>query len=162
MSIFTDIRTKTKGTGKSETWYRKQFHKAVQGFQQSRPQVGNLYYFHYVAFQPERMEWYDRYPMAYCVSVDSTGWLGVNFHYISPNSRLGVVTQILDAQSKDELMFPKSMLHRYRYNEQKSPLYNLPRTEWDSVQLPLEYFVDESPLAPSGGRKIPGTKVWGG
>ncbi|AFK66388.1 hypothetical protein SWPG_00140 [Synechococcus phage S-CBM2] len=161
MSIFSNIKNKTKGAGKSETWYRKEFHKAVSTFGQSRPQVGDLYYFHYIAFQPERMEWYDRYPMAYCLSVDETGWLGVNFHYLHPDSRMGTVNQILDTTSEKDLFFPKSMLHRYRYVEQKSPLYNLPRTEWDSVKLPLEYFVDESPLAPNGGRKIPGKRVWG-
>jgi hypothetical protein len=161
MSIFTDIRGLTKGSGKSETWYRKQWNKRIQGFQQSRPQVGGIYYFHYVAHEPERMEWYDRYPMAYCIAVDGSGWLGANLHYLAPGSRLGTVNQIKAAGNKDALFFPRSTIHRYRNTEIKSPVYNIPEDEWDSVQLPLEYFVDESPLAPSGGRKISAKKVWG-
>lgn len=160
MSIFTDIRSMTKGAGKSETWYRKQFHKRIQGMQEARPRVGGIYYFNYIAHEPERMEWYDRYPMAYCISVDSDGWLGANLHYLSPGTRLGVVEQI-KSSSKDTLFFPRNTIHRYRNTEIKSPVYNIPEEEWDSVQLPLEYFVDESPLAPNGGRRILSKRVWG-
>ena len=161
MSIFTDIQSLTKGSGKSETWYRKQWTKRIQGFQQSRPQVDGIYYFHYIAKQPERMEWYDRYPMVYCIAVDGTGWLGANLHYLAPGSRLGTVNQIKASDTRAELFFPRSTIHRYRNTEIKSPVYKIPEEEWDSVQLPLEYFVDESPLAPNGSRRIPAKKVWG-
>ena len=161
MSIFTDIQSLTKGSGKSETWYRKQWTKRIQGFQQSRPQVGGIYYFHYIAKQPERMEWYDRYPMVYCIAVDGTGWLGANLHYLAPGSRLGTVNQIKASDTQAELFFPRSTIHRYRNTEIKSPVYKIPEEEWDSVQVPLEYFVDESPLAANGSRRIPAKKVWG-
>ena len=87
--------------------------------------------------------------------------MGANLHYLAPSSRLGTVNQIKSAGDQAALFFPKSTIHRYRNTEIKSPVYKIPEEEWDAVQLPLEYFVDESPLAPNGTRRIPAKKVWG-
>ena len=158
MSIFTDIQSKTRAKGKTANWYRWQFTQKISQYAQSRPEIGELFYFKYGAKFADRLDYWDKYPMAYCISIDSTGWLGMNFHYMNPLSRYGSAQQILATDNREELFFPRATIHRYRYTEQQGPLYKLPKDEWDSVKLPLEEFVDSSPI---GVRSIPGKTVWG-
>ena len=56
--------------------------------EQSGPvQVGEMYFFNYVATKPERLKYYDQYPVSYIINVDQFGFIAANMHYLAQSSR---------------------------------------------------------------------------
>ena len=53
-----------------------------------RIELGKFYMFYYDAQTKDKLPYYDNFPVVMCLKRYSTGFLGLNFHYISPKYRL--------------------------------------------------------------------------
>ena len=112
-----------------------------------------MYFFNYAATKPERLKWYDRYPMAYVMTVFSDGFIGANLHYLNNKLREGVAKSLLN--SGDGAVVPTKTIHRYYFSGIQSNIMRVPEAEMAEVSLlPTSQFIDID------GVDIPPYKVW--
>ena len=116
-------------------------------------EVGEMYFFNYIATKPQRLKWYDQFPMTYVMTVFADGFLGANLHYLNPDYRDGVARGLIN---KVSARLPKKTLHRYFFTN-IGDIFIIPPSadEWASVaELVTENFVNKY------GRKVELQKVW--
>src|SRR5260221_9531809 len=100
LSIFSKIleRVTKSGTLRQNTdqalsWFREKVSKLKdEGAKQQQPSesnssmppfLGSLYLMEYTAkTYPERLTYYDHYPLILVLSLTPNGFLGLNFHYL--------------------------------------------------------------------------------
>ena len=124
--------------------------------EQSGPvQVGEMYFFNYIATKPERLEYYDQYPVSYVMFIDRTGFIAANMHYLAP--KLRETTQTI-LNSGDGITVPKRSIRRYRFEELQGNMMRIPESEMADVSmLPTEEFINVDT-----GRRFPSYRVWRG
>jgi hypothetical protein len=168
MSIFSIVESKVgkKGTRRQ---YRDALVETLANYQgdeyddpgsfgeQSGPvQVGEMYFFNYNATKPERLKYYDQYPIAYVISVDQKGFIGANMHYLSPKLREATAKGLIN--SADGITVPKRTLHRYHFEGVQGNMMRVPESEMADVSmLPTEEFIKVET-----GRRFPSYRAWRG
>jgi hypothetical protein len=167
-TIFEKIKAKTAGKPKTRAWYQQNLSQEIeeiagdtsmfdqeQGDQGARvdknriipPIPDNLTFFRYRAKTARNLPYYDRYPLCYILSVGNGFFYGINLHYFSPTSRIGIAIELKEKQIPK---LPKGV-HKYLISELRSPILGLSQEEWDTASLlPVEEFVRNL-----GGVEIP-------
>ena len=119
-------------------------------------EVGEMYFFNYIATKPQKLKYYDQYPVTYVINVDSFGFFGANLHYLSPKLREGVAKSLLN--SGDGIIVPDRTLHRYYFGGVQGKLLRVPESEMSDVSLlPTEEFIKVET-----GNRFPSYRVWRG
>ena len=168
MSIFSIVKSKVGSKG-SRRQYREALTETLANYQgaeyddpgsfgeQSGPvEVGEMYFFNYVATKPERLKYYDQYPVSYIISVDKNGFVGANMHYLAPKLREAVAKGLIN--SGDGVTVPNSTIHRYRFEGVQDNMMKIPESEMADVSmLPTEEFVKTST-----GNRFPSYRAWRG
>ena len=103
-SIFDKITDQTGGTKKSSTWYRNAVASIAdtvtarklynQGKINQRPSQGRLNLFFYDPKFKEKLPYYDTFPLVLPLESFRGGFLGMNFHYLSPVVRFRLLNQL--------------------------------------------------------------------
>ena len=155
MSIFSVVKSKVGAKG-SRRQYRDALVETLANYQgeeyddpgsfgeESGPvQVGEMYFFNYNATKPDRLQYYDQYPVGYVMSVDKNGFIAANMHYLAPKLREVVA---------------KGLIHRYQFEGVQGNMMRIPESEMADVSmLPTEEFVKTST-----GNRFPSYRVWRG
>ena len=103
-SIFDKISKQTDGVKKSSTWYRNAVAEIAdkvtarklynQGRINQRPSQGRLNLFFYDPKFKETLPYYDTFPLVLPLQPIRGGFLGINFHYLSPVTRFRLLNQL--------------------------------------------------------------------
>lgn len=64
------------------------------------PQVGSLYFFKYDAKHKDKLPYWDMYPVIVCLGPAKGGFYGLNFHYLPPAQRAGMLNALSVASGK--------------------------------------------------------------
>lgn len=64
------------------------------------PQAGNLYFFKYDAKHKDKLPYWDMFPVIVCLGPAKGGFYGLNFHYLPPSARAGMLNALSDASGK--------------------------------------------------------------
>ena len=112
--------------------------------------AGKLMFFNYRAKYRATLPYYDRVPLIYVLGVGAfgggMGFIGHNFHYHAPESRPGLIQQLLEMVDGDndefmEFLVTGKGVHKYLATE-VSQLRVVKKTAWEDVSvMPLEDFV---------------------
>lgn len=118
-------------------------------------QAGEMYFFNYIATKPQKLKYYDQFPLTYVINVFDDGFLGANLHYLSPRYRESVALSLLNRG--DGIVVPNKTLHRYYFSGVQGSVMRVPEAEMPEVSvLPTDKFVTKD------GREIPSRRVWEG
>jgi len=130
----------------------------------SRVLPGFMYLFAYNPKYKEELPYYDMLPLIFPFEIDSSGFTGINFHYLDLNSRAKLMDSLyLLVTNKDydektrlrltyatlkqvsKIPFYKACTKRYLYSQVRSRYILIPANEWDiALFLPLERFAKKS------------------
>lgn len=66
------------------------------------PQIGKMYFFQYDPKLKNKLPYYDRYPLIFCVRPLKDGFHGLNLHYLSYKYRLIFYRNLIEKVSKDK------------------------------------------------------------
>ena len=96
-SIFHSITDRTQGIHKSNDWYRRQVGTITSKISASKlmaegkllnsPSSGRLNMFFYNPKTKDVLPYYDTFPLVLPLQYAPSGFLGCNFHYLSPGIR---------------------------------------------------------------------------
>jgi hypothetical protein len=126
--------------------------------------IGQIYSFSYDPKYADTLEYYDVFPLSLIVGFTSNGFVGLNFHYLSPMDRAAFLdllqqfigldeeTQKLQINitqailsSRSNLSYYKPCFKKYLYGRVKSEPIMIRPHEWDiTLFLPTEQFVKAS------------------
>jgi len=151
----------TKSKDKSINWFTKQVEKSTEHFTEvAKPKIGGMYTYIYDAKHKATLPYWDKYPLIIMVKPYKDGFLGLNFHYLSPANRDRFFTAMLkftgkkdpaDLTEKDifninwnkvsSVPFVEKTVHRYLFSHIKTKLVEIGPHEWeDSIYLPTAQF----------------------
>lgn len=104
LSILDNLVDKADGGQKSSSWYRKAVgtitdrisarRLMAQGKLIGRPSVGRLNLFVYDPKYKQTLPYYDIFPLVLPLEPIKNGFAGINFHYLPPNQRFTLLTQL--------------------------------------------------------------------
>lgn len=122
--------------------------------------VGKMYFYFYNPKTKDKLPRWDRFPLVIPIEMYSDGFLGLNLHYVSEYSRLGILSalseyknnkafddttrlrlsyDLLKKASKLRLIEP--CIKRYLYSHVESRFLEVTADEWDiAVLLPVQKF----------------------
>ena len=113
MTYFDELLEKTGGNERSVAWFRKQIREMGvpptqqlirEGLISQRPQYGRMNFFFYDAKGKNELPYYDRFPLVLPIGVaESTGFVGLNFHYLSIPMRLKLLNVIAEYATDDRM-----------------------------------------------------------
>jgi hypothetical protein len=158
--------SKAKKKKKSIAWFKTKVGESAKGFKKkSKLAPGRMYTFGYDAKYKAILPYWDKFPLIVVLDAYKDGFLGLNFHYVSPIERMKFFSKILKfATQKGEVedMTAKArfnvswnavrniknadkMLHKYLYGHVRTSLLEAPPNEWENVIfLPYQKFVGAS------------------
>ena len=102
-TIFSKISKQAGDIRRSGVWYRNAVStlgnvtpgRAMRaGKINARPTVGRLNLFFYNPKTKEKLPYYDTFPLVLPIGPMPKGFLGINFHYLSPNIRFRLLQQL--------------------------------------------------------------------
>jgi len=177
MPIFTDILEQGRqnfqkpGFPDARDWYREKARevrninttKLINSnpeYRTGRIKPGFMYMFAYDALHKDTLPYYDRFPLIFPFSADSTGFMGINLHYLphllrarlmdalynlvsnakfDDKTRLRMSYDILNGSAKYKYFKP--CVKRYLFSQMQTKFLMIPSSEWDiALFLPLERF----------------------
>ena len=129
-----------------------------------RPKPGRMYMFYYDPENKKKLPYYDRFPLVMLVDISSTGFEGLNLHYLPVDLRQRLFYSLLNRASNnsfDENTYLKitydtlkSMrtykafrpcYKRYLTNNIQGMIANVPSNEWENaIHLPTAMFRKKS------------------
>ncbi len=158
--------SKAKQAKKSAAWFKTKVGESAKGFKQKAVlKPGKMYTFGYDAKLKAILPYWDKFPLIVVLDTYSDGFLGLNFHYLSPIDRQMFFTKILKFSNQkgdpmdftDKAIFNISwdavknikhadkMIHKYLYGHVRTSLLEAPPNEWENVIfLPYQRFVGAS------------------
>ena len=166
MNIASQIIQEAGKRNRSRDWYRNKLMTALQNYQSAEyddpgefgevsgpVEVGELYFFNYVATKPQRLKYYDQFPMSYVLGVFKDGFLGANLHYLNNKLREGVALSLLN--SGDGAVVPTQTIHKYYFSGIQGNIMRIPESEMAEVSLlPTSKFINNN------GKELPAYRVW--
>ena len=158
--------SKSKQAKKSVAWFKKKVGDSARGFKKKAVlKPGRMYTFGYDAKLKAILPYWDKFPLIVVLDVYKDGFLGLNFHYLSPIDRMKFFTKIMKFSTQkgepedftDKARFNISwdavknvkhadkMIHKYLYGHVRTSLLEAPPNEWENVIfLPYQRFVGAS------------------
>ena len=157
--------SKAKQAKKSVAWFKKKVGESAKGFKPAVLAPGKMYTFGYDAKLKAILPYWDKFPLIVVLDTYKNGFLGLNFHYLSPIDRQMFFTKILKFSNQkgdpmdftDKAIFNISwdavknikhadkMIHKYLYGHVRTSLLEAPPNEWENVIfLPYQKFVGAS------------------
>ena len=157
--------SKAKQAKKSVAWFKKKVGESAKGFKPAVLKPGKMFTFGYDAKLKAILPYWDKFPLIVVLDTYKNGFLGLNFHYLSPIDRQKFFTKILKFSNQkgdpmdftDKARFNISwdavrnikhadkMIHKYLYGHVKTSLLEAPPNEWENVIfLPYQRFVGAS------------------
>lgn len=158
--------SKAKQAKKSAAWFKTKVGESAKGFKQKAVlKPGKMYTFGYDAKLKAILPYWDKFPLIVVLDTYKDGFLGLNFHYLSPIDRQMFFTKILKFSNQkgdpmdftDKAIFNISwdavknikhadkMIHKYLYGHVRTSLLEAPPNEWENVIfLPYQRFVGAS------------------
>ncbi len=158
--------SKAKQAKKSAAWFKTKVGESAKGFKKKAVlKPGKMYTFGYDAKLKAILPYWDKFPLIVVLDTYSDGFLGLNFHYLSPIDRHKFFTEILKFSNQkgdpmdftDKAIFNISwdavknikhadkMIHKYLYGHVRTSLLEAPPNEWENVIfLPYQKFVGAS------------------
>lgn len=165
-------QSKAKQAKKSVAWFKKKVGDSAKGFRKKTTLApGKMYTFGYDAKLKAILPYWDKFPLIVVLDVYKDGFLGLNFHYISPIERQKFFSKIMKfatQKGEPEDMTDKArfnvtwdavknikgadkMIHKYLYGHVRTSLLEAPPNEWENVIfLPYQRFVGASAKAVWG------------
>ena len=159
--------SKAKQAKKSAAWFKTKVGESAKGFKKKAVlKPGKMYTFGYDAKLKAILPYWDKFPLIVVLDTYKDGFLGLNFHYLSPIDRQKFFTKILKFSNQkgdpmdftDKARFNISwdavqnikhadkMIHKYLYGHVKTSLLEAPPNEWENVIfLPYQKFVLTKP-----------------
>ena len=154
MSIFTDIKESAAGRELSVRWYRDRVRalgelRADQIIREGkedatariRPTYGMLNLFFYFPEKPERLSYYDMFPLTLPVVKHGNGFTGLNFHYLSVPMRvrlLEIISAGFGNEATQKMMVTYSRIKRYSYVKPTIRRYKAKAVGSLFLQIPLD------------------------
>ena len=166
-SIFDKISDKAGGVKKSSSWYRNAVASIAdtvtarklynQGKINQRPSGGRLNLFFYDPKFKEKLPYYDTFPLVLPLETIRGGFLGINFHYLSPVVRFSLLNQLqrfatnnkFDSTTRLEVSYGKvggfarvkSTIKKYLYSNVRSGFMRVDLQDAPTaVYLPVQQF----------------------
>ena len=157
--------SKAKQAKKSVAWFKKKVGESAKGFKPAVLKPGKMFTFGYDAKLKAILPYWDKFPLIVVLDTYKNGFLGLNFHYLSPIDRQKFFTKILKFSNQkgdpmdftDKARFNISwdavrnikhadkMIHKYLYGHVRTSLLEAPPNEWENVIfLPYQKFVGAS------------------
>ena len=157
--------SKAKQAKKSVAWFKKKVGESAKGFKPAVLKPGKMFTFGYDAKLKAILPYWDKFPLIVVLDTYKNGFLGLNFHYLSPIDRQKFFTKILKFSNQkgdpmdftDKAIFNISwdavknikhadkMIHKYLYGHVRTSLLEAPPNEWENVIfLPYQKFVGAS------------------
>lgn len=166
-------------TQQSLDWYRQKISNISQTKTQldpnqvfdkkhyvNYPKFGNIVTFRYSPKTKNSLPYYDAFPLVLIINVVPQGFIGLNFHYLSPIMRAGFMEKLYDYQlsvsggknlpkiiinmkyeilkAQGSLFYYKACIKHYKKSQIKGMFYTLTPDEWDmALFLPTEKFIGE-------------------
>ncbi len=153
-------RSKAK---KSVAWFKQKVGESAKGFKKkSKLAPGKMYTFGYDAKLKAILPYWDKFPLIIVLDANKDGFMGLNFHYLSPIDRMKFLNKIMKfATQKGEVedmtakarfniswdavkQIPNAdkMIHKYLYGHVRTSLLEAPPNEWENaIFLPYQRFV---------------------
>lgn len=125
---------------------------------------GQMYMFRYDPKHKKTLPYYDAFPVIFPISVNESGFTGLNFHYLQPllrarlmnalygvlsdrnfdeNTRMIATYNVMNAASKYKYFKPT--VKQYLFQHVRSQYLEITAKEWDiAIFLPVEQFMKES------------------
>ena len=158
-SIFHSITDRTQGIHKSNDWYRRQVSTIASKISASKlmaegkllnsPSSGRLNMFFYNPKTKDVLPYYDTFPLVLPLQYAPSGFLGCNFHYLSPGIRFKLL-ETLQRFANDNT-FDSGTRLSVSYNAVKSIPFIKPTIKhylWSYVRSSfLRIDMDEAPIS---------------
>ena len=113
MSLFQEIKDSAQGRELSIKWYQNRIKhiggssirnprtlihdEEGHGIARARPGWGELNLFQYAPKKPERLKYYDLFPIVLPLVKHRNGFTGLNFHYLPYTLRVKLLTLLAEA-----------------------------------------------------------------
>ena len=170
-SIFDKISNQSGGVYKSANWYRNAVSSLSdtitarklynQGRINQRPSLGRLNLFFYDPKFKKTLPYYDTFPLVLPLQGFSGGFVGMNFHYLSPMIRFRVLQQLqgfatnqkFDSTTKLDVSYArvggiariKPTIKKYLYSHVRSGFMRIDSQDAPTaVYLPVQQFKKRS------------------
>tara|TARA_B110000444_G_C18788507_1_gene571251 strand:+ start:946 stop:1494 length:549 start_codon:yes stop_codon:yes gene_type:complete len=170
-SIFDKISNKSGGVYKSANWYRSAVSSLSdtitarklynQGRINQRPSLGRLNLFFYDPKFKKTLPYYDTFPLVLPLQGFSGGFVGMNFHYLSPMIRFRLLQQLqgfatnqkFDSTTKLDVSYArvggiariKPTIKKYLYSHVRSGFMRIDSQDAPTaVYLPVQQFKKRS------------------
>jgi hypothetical protein len=160
------VLSKSQKSKKSAAWFKAKVGESARGFTaKSRLTPGKMYTFGYDAKHKKTLPYWDKFPLIIVLDVHKDGFLGLNFHYISPIEREKFLRQLLkySTEKGDPENFSRKaffnvswnaiknvrgadkMIHKYLYGHVKTSLLEARPSEWENIiYMPYQKFAGAS------------------
>jgi hypothetical protein len=113
MTYFDDLLEKTGGKERSVQWFRNKIREmgepptrqlVSEGLISQRPSYGQMNFFYYDAKGKNELPYYDRFPLVLPIGIaEGTGFIGLNFHYLSIPMRLKLLNVVAEYATDSEM-----------------------------------------------------------
>ena len=166
-SIFDKISNQSGGVYKSANWYRNAVSSLSdtitarklynQGKINQRPSLGRLNLFFYDPKFKETLPYYDTFPLVLPLEGFRGGFVGMNFHYLSPMIRFRLLNQLQRYDTKSTtrldvsygrvggLARVKQTIKKYLYSHVRSGFMRVDLQDAPTaVYLPVQQFKKRS------------------
>ena len=169
--IFDTISNQRGGQQKSATWYRNAVASIAdkvtarklmnQGRILARPSAGRLNLFFYDPKTKDKLPYYDTFPLVLPLEAFRGGFMGINFHYVSPMIRFRLLNQLqrfatnnkFDSTTRLDVGYTrvaglervKPTIKKYLYSHVRSGFLRIDADDAPTaVYLPVEQFKKRS------------------
>lgn len=109
--------------------------------------LGDLVMFYYMPKHKDTLPYYDVFPCSQIISVNNNSILGINYHYLHPTQRAGLLDIVSSygdkvnwrAVAKAPNIEPT--VHKYLYSHIKSKMLKIDEESYEyAVMMPMEQF----------------------
>jgi len=161
--IDQDKRREFGGRFVSQDWYRNKMFEVLANQPQENQthfldtyglDIGKFYYFTYSARYPNRYPYWDRFPLAQILKINTQKGtiLGANVHYLNPAYRGQVAKNWINSLNS----IPEICLHTYIISGIEG-ISKVPNNDVEGLsKYIVELFVDER------GQRVVPNRVWSG
>lgn len=138
--------------------------KTTVDIQTPKMMIGTMCFFGYDPKHKETLPHYDRFPLSFIFGIDKTGFIGINFHYLSIPMRIKLYDAMWRIASQTNLptqqvksltwqllsnvsKFPAAgpAVKRYLYSHVRTKYIKIAVQDWKTaIMLPVSQFVGET------------------
>lgn len=171
MSLFQEIKESAQGRELSIKWYQNRIKhiggsslrnprslihdEEGHGVARARPGFGELNLFGYFPKDPERLNYYDLYPIVLPLVRHRNGFTGLNFHYLPVTLRVKLLTILAEAYGDENtqrinvtyfmirsMRLIKPVIRRYIRTEVRTLYLRIPLDDMlIGILLPVQQFM---------------------